>query len=224
MDGTTILNGSVLFEDLVNHIIDLTSLTGATIQHNHLFRTVRISCEHVLDDNKRGSYIEFKKKVIDPSQVITQPIIMHNPTQIIDFNRINKLTSFVSADYSTIMVMKLVCKKLLRLSQCSKSLHILLMKHTIWNDIRSYFTMNPLVYGDRYPFEFNVYSNEHASRFLARINRGSETAWSDLQSILNYGKPVFSQLVQDKNRIIRKRTLPLQSKKKPTSVKRARKK
>ena len=218
-NNDTILSGTYLNEDLVNHIITLCCQTGCTIQHN-LFKTKKVSFIYDrYSENKRDS-IQFNEVVIDPNQIINEPIIMYNREQPNDISRTILLKAFIQTDYCKIMVIKLMCKKLLRLSQCSITLYNIIQRHSIWNHLLYYCNTFLSAFKTVYIVPINfIFPYQEPLACLKNISIGSDILWEELKAILNFGKPSTTTTT-----LKRKVEPPKDKKRKPTVVKKPRKK
>ena len=187
-NNSSILSGTVLYQDIVNHIISLTCQTSATIQHD-LFMTMKLEFIYMFDDTDNPMGIKFNGVVIDPNQVLPAYHYISKPGEAIDLDRIASLTRFMKHDYRPIIVMKLLSRKLLRLSQCSKQLHQLVIQNPVWKHLQNNFEENASFNKIDYPFDFEIGNKEEPISYLKMMYRGGSESWSELQRILNYGKP-----------------------------------
>ena len=77
--------------------------------------------------------------IIDTNRFITEPILFYNPETGADAYEVTRLKSDFREKYPQTLLIKVVSKKLLRLAQCSKRFHALVMNHSLWHRLSLYY-------------------------------------------------------------------------------------
>ncbi len=155
--------------------------TTATFQHE-LFRDVHVTCDYKLDITKGTRVFRFSRLVLNDHQVLAPVRLMIN-TSDTDSDIIKVLHRFKA--YCDIYLMGMLCSRLLRFSQCSKSLNNTVMNHPIWTNLKEYFQtfIAQLLYKQPFHVEAPPLS------FLKSVYLDCDDKWNQLKSIINFRPP-----------------------------------
>jgi len=118
--------------------------------------------------------------------LVPQRALYYNTGTVLDLDLIHNLQyDYHVGIYYDTLLLKPLFRRLLRLSQCSKQLHRLVLSHTMIKEVCLYFSMKPF---QTIKYKVN-YDEEKPLVFMREIVRNSEQLGNEYLAILNYRPP-----------------------------------
>lgn len=169
---------AILNLDIFNLLFAELIKTSITVE-NRMFLKQRVTL---------SSEGNVKTTIIDTSQFMTEPIVFYNPETGADFDEMARLKSDFRQKYPQTLLIKIVSKKLLRLAQCSKQLHTLVMNQSFWHRLSQYYDERAFVTP-----AFLLRYTMGPSEFLKQTFIKADALKDRLMTIVNYRPPPQAQ-------------------------------
>lgn len=113
---------------------------------------------------------------------VPQTLIFYKPGTVLDFDLVAKLRhDYHIGIYYDTLLLKPLFRRLLRLSQCSKQLHELVLSHPMIKAICLYFSLEPFQ-TDKYKVNYN---EEKPLDFMRELTKNSDLLNKEYLAILN---------------------------------------